>query len=637
MRKLLGRSPGELHFRLRQEGWNLAAFLRPPRREPASAARLFPDPAAACEGVSSAYRSGLLALAKRIVEGRLPLLGTEVAFTADPPESWRSDAISGRSSDPVYFRRLPYLDAAQVGDHKVIWEVSRHQHLVLLAQAALLDPHEPRWLETVVRQLESWWRANPFHGGINWASALEVAFRALSWIWILHLVGDRLSQAVRRGLLASLYQHAAHLEHNLSIYFAPNTHLLGEAVCLHALGCLLQDVPEAARWRRLGAEWVARSMDHQVQADGVHFEQSSYYHLYSVDFFLLHAVLNPDAGYQERLRRMCEVLAALTDRDGCFPLLGDDDGGRLFHPYGERRRFPRATLTTASFFFDEPAWRFDAGDYAESGLWLFGPRPAADFQLPPRPRSCGVFRDSGLVCGGDDRHHIVFTARAFGEELTGHSHAHALHFVLRLDGRDLLLDSGTFTYISDRALRDRFRSNAAHNTVRVDGLDQAVPVHAFRWVDRWRGRLDEAGNEAKPNERKPIESIAGRFSAAATLGDPDGRFRLHRTLRWATGEALVCEDTIEGLAAESATGEHRIEQFWQLPPEARWDGSSRRVEWPGGAWMELPPQGEVAIEPAEVSNVLYQRSPAQTLRLSVNAVLPCRLAVTLRTPKEKGG
>ena len=28
---------------------------------------------------------------------------------------------------------------------------------------------------------------------MNWASALEVAFRALSWIWVYRLVGDRLA------------------------------------------------------------------------------------------------------------------------------------------------------------------------------------------------------------------------------------------------------------------------------------------------------------------------------------------------------------------------------------------------------------------------------------------------------------
>ena len=35
--------------------------------------------------------------------------------------------------------------------------------------------------------------------------------------------------------LSSLYQHGCYIERNLSTYFSPNTHLLGEAVVLHAL------------------------------------------------------------------------------------------------------------------------------------------------------------------------------------------------------------------------------------------------------------------------------------------------------------------------------------------------------------------------------------------------------------------
>src|ERR1035437_4461197 len=50
----------------------------------------------------------------------------------------------------------------------------------LLAQAFLLTRRR-EYLDEAFRQIESWLDANPFLHGINWASALEVAFRALSW------------------------------------------------------------------------------------------------------------------------------------------------------------------------------------------------------------------------------------------------------------------------------------------------------------------------------------------------------------------------------------------------------------------------------------------------------------------------
>jgi hypothetical protein len=606
----------------------LRAFLVPPR--PAcvleSFTRLFPEPSrlTAFLEAAPAFRADLRKRAEEIAAGQVPLLGTRVRFTGEPAGDWRRDLVNGPGSGLAYFRRIPYLDAARIGDHKVIWELSRHQHLVLLAQASCLEPQQPLWIEVLVRQLNSWWQANPFHRGINWASALEVAFRALSWIWLLHLAGDRLPVEIRRRLLEGLYQHGAHLAHNLSVYFAPNTHLMGEAVCLHAIGCLLPQLPEAAQWRSLGAAWVERSMKDQVLADGAHFEQSSFYHLYSIDFFLLHALLNPAVGadYRGRLRRMCELLAAITDCDGSFPLLGDDDGGRLFHPFGERRRFARATLTAASFFFDEPAWRFAPSDYAEIGLWWMGSQPLSCFELSRfapdlagKPRACGVFRDSGLVAGGDERLQIVFTANAFGAGTAGHSHAHALHFVARLDQRDLLLDSGTFTYVSDWEARNRFRSSAAHNTIRIDSMEQGTPANPFRWgPERWVGRLTEAAAEP------------GRLALAAVLTDPRSVFRIERKLSWRTGEPLVCEDTVAG-----PEGEHHIEQFWQLPSDARWEAGSRRVRWPGGATLELSANGAVSLEPGEVSGALYERAASQWLRLELRSALPVKLVTVLRT------
>ena len=484
----LRRSPAEIRFRIAQEFWNFRTFLFPPRApsDLNGFQRLFPPAENSLPFLDRcpSWKANTLALARQIAGGEIPLLGSSVTFHPDrnPASDWRRDSINGPISSLDYFRRIPYLNVSLAGDHKVIWELNRHQHLVLLAQAALLEPEEPLWLKTVERHLETWFEANPFHRGMNWASALEVAFRALSWIWILHLAGDRLSGGIRSRLLDSLYAHGLHIEHNLSIYFAPNTHLLGEAVCLHALGCLLPQLPQAGRWRQLGQRWVERSMAEQVLPDAVYFEQSSFYHLYAIDFFLFHALLSPvSESYRQRAKSMVAALAVLTDNDGRFPLFGDDDGGRFFHPFGERRLFPGATLTSASFFFDEPAWRGTPDQYAEAGLWWMGAQRPEEFpDTPYRSTRHGAFADSGIFAFTGRELQCVFLARAFGKGSAGHSHAHALSFTLRLSQRDLLIDSGTYTYVGDAEIRNRFRSAAAHNTIVIDSLNQATPVNAFR-------------------------------------------------------------------------------------------------------------------------------------------------------------
>ena len=52
------------------------------------------------------------------------------------------------------------------------------------------------------------------------------------------------------------------------MYFSPNTHLLGEAVALHALGILLPGFPRAREWEQAGSRIVREQMDFQVRPDG---------------------------------------------------------------------------------------------------------------------------------------------------------------------------------------------------------------------------------------------------------------------------------------------------------------------------------------------------------------------------------
>src|SRR5215831_10822526 len=227
-------------------------------------------------------------IADLILQHRFPLLG--ITIDTGPEIDWRRDYLHGVSTGTPYFRRVPYLDFARAGDHKVIWELNRHQHLVLLAQAFHFSG-SLAYLDEAFRQLESWLVANPFLRGINWASALEVAFRALSLSWFWNLAGGEMAELLRARFLAALYRHGCYLEGNLSIYFSPNTHLLGEAVALHALGAWFPEWRRAARWRETGGRIVEQEMRRQVREDGSHFEQSVYYHVYALDLFLLHRLL----------------------------------------------------------------------------------------------------------------------------------------------------------------------------------------------------------------------------------------------------------------------------------------------------------------------------------------------------------
>jgi hypothetical protein len=441
------RSFQEIRFRLRQETGNLAMLVSPP----AAGGRVpiplpLPAPASAPD---------LIAIADSILAHRIPLLG--LTIDTGPTIDWRRDYLHGISTGTGYFRRVPYLDFARAGDHKVVWELNRHQHLVLLAQAYLLSGRRA-YLDEAFAQLSGWLDANPFLRGINWASALEVGFRALSWAWLWTLAGAQMPAALARRFTDELYRHGRFLELNLSVYFSPNTHLLGEAVALYALGVMFAK-PD---WKAAGARWTEDAMTRQVREDGSHFEQSAYYHVYALDFFLLYrALAHPGAEYDRKLIRMADYLDALMGPSGILPLFGDDDGGRLFHPYGDRTRFGQATLAACAAL-----------------------RPA-----PVAPTS-RLFKDAGMAVMTHGDIHIAIKAGGFGEGSGGHSHSDVLSLAARIGDREILIDPGTYTYIADPAERNAFRGSAAHNTVRIGGRDQAVPAGPFRWLDKPEVRID---------------------------------------------------------------------------------------------------------------------------------------------------
>ncbi len=592
-------------FRLKQEAANLLLLVaRPGLRaefEPSPLAAL-PDPVPVAERLrASPFASDLIQLADSILSHRFPLL----AHTIDtgPRIEWRRDYVHQISTQPIYFRRIPYLDFSRSGDHKVVWELNRHQHLVLLAQAWLFTSDE-RYLTEIVRQLESWWEQNPFQRGINWASALEVAFRSLSWIWIYHWTGHRMEPGFRRRFLEELYRHGLHLEYNLSIYFSPNTHLLGEAVALHALGVLFPGWPRSSRWRRLGRGTVLAHMDAQVLADGFYFEQSAYYHVYATDLFVLHHLLEPaPATYLAKLRGMAECLDALMGPARLLPFLGDDDGGRLFHPYGSRPRFCRATLATCALLFPDAAWRYEPEDCDEQAAWWLGASALERGASPPAPRGSRFLPHAGLAVMSSAGVHVLVDAGPFGDGNAGHSHADTLSLVAWRGAEEILIDPATFTYASDQRWRDWFRGTAAHNTIRINRLDQAFAGGPFRWT------------------HKPVAAV-NSWASTQELDRLDascsyrGFTHRRRVLFLKSEELLLAWDEIVG-----PPGEHELEQFWHLGSPA----AALRLSLAGAERPECVEGGEHGWR----STVFGARTPAPVICLRRQGPLPALMAAAL--------
>lgn len=445
----------------------------------------------------------LVEQANRILAGKFDLLGLCNLSFGDPID-WQLEPVSGKRAPLTHWSRLNYLNPEVIGDKKIVWELNRQQHFATLGQAWWLTGDD-RYAQAFVAQLTSWMDQNPPKLGINWASSLEVAFRSISWLWALHFFKDSaaLTEQVFLRALKFLYLQARHLETYLSTYFSPNTHLTGEALALFYLGAVFPEFRAAARWHRTGREILLDQLSRQVRPDGVYFEQASYYHRYTADFythFLILARANGatlPAAVTEQLTLLLDHLLYITRPDGTTPLIGDDDGGRLVMLEQRPANDFRAALATGAALFQRGDYKFVAGAASAETLWLLGTSGLADFdRVSAREpeRESVAFDQGGYYVMRDgwttDSNYLLLDCGPHGADNCGHAHADALAFDLAAHGRTLLVDPGTYTYTGSPELRDWFRSTAAHNTLTVDGESSSVPAGPFSWKSTTPGATE---------------------------------------------------------------------------------------------------------------------------------------------------
>jgi len=586
--------------------------------------------------------TGILREADEICGHRFRLLGYEnLCFNFDGGSEkdidWHLDPVHGKRAPLDPWFKIPFLDFALVGDHKITWELNRHQHLVTLAKARLLTGRE-KYARELEAQWRSWIQANPYPLGINWGSTLEVAFRSLSWIWVDQLLSQTPECAEFRAELApALAFHGRYIERYLSTYFSPNTHLLGEVVALFFLGTLYPQMPGAARWKESAWKIVLHEAGRQVRPDGVYFEQSLYYHVYALDFFLYARLLAARNGmeippaYDAVLGRMLDVVAALAQA-GPPEGFGDDDGGRLYNPRRNRTEHMTDPLALGAVLYSR---EFSAAQLTEESIWLFGNQAVEQLSkapTSPTPQSV-AFPDGGLYVLADSQPNaqaMVVDAGPQGVGRSGHGHADALSLRLTIDDRRWLVDAGSGVYISkDPVDRDTFRGTGAHNTVRVDGVDQAVADEPFSWT-----HIPTVQAE-KWIVGKSFTYFAGSHNGYARLADPVLHRRHVLNLKGAGGLWLVRDVAL-------GKKEHELEIRWHFASdlEVRSAGAGRVEVSKAGApasesWLTLiVPEDTVWHRGTKVTTTLlspaygaYESAPL--VKCHARVALPAETATAL--------
>jgi len=151
-------------------------------------------------------------------------------------------------------------------------------------------------------------------------------------------------------------------------------------------------------------------------------------------------------------------------------------------------------------------------------------------QTPAQPQKSQLFDDGGYAVLHKQNALVLFRYPRFKFRP---SQADALHVDLWLQGENLLRDSGSYSYNTEKKWLDYFPCSVSHNTIQFDDKSQMPRISRFLYGD-W----------LKTKELSPIVDSDEYISVGASYVDRYGAQHA-RTLRL-HGFKLTIEDKIEG-------------------------------------------------------------------------------------------
>lgn len=512
-----------------------------------------------------------------------------------PKIRWHDDFKTGFSwTKGVYY--LKQRSSTKKGaDIKVPWELSRCHHLLWLGEAFLISKDE-KYAKEVVEEIEDWWKENPFLYSVNWTCTMDVAIRAVNWMYAVCMVLDSsaVSDVFVDALYKSLYQHGWYIFNNLerSIPYS-NNHLFSDLAGLLFLAFLFKDTKRGGKWLEYSRVALYDEIRCQILPSGAQYERSVSYHRLMTEMvassvqLLKRQNVSVPSDIDYRMASMFSFIDAYTKPNGLAPLIEDNDDGR-FLPFVKR------DFRYHNYLLDESS--------AEC-LFLTAGAPPLKYDTVKKSQMFGdvghcVLKDKDIylfVTNGEQSSYPVAK-----KTLGTHTHNDKLSFELVLGGEDIIIDPGAYVYTPIPDKSNEFRSTIKHNTILVDNEEQNIiaPNNVFGVTKNSHSTLFNMLSE---------DSVEGEYKTF------QGRLTHHR--RFAIKDnSLIISDGIT-----KAGGNHCAILSYHLSPyvEVKIDGdlvklhtSSYSVE------LSFDKKSDIVVVDDTVSPSYGILEPSKTIRVS---------------------
>ena len=429
-------------------------------------------------------------------------LGSDYDWVTNPDTGYRYDVNK-------HWTEIQDL-SAEAGDIKFVWEKARFSFLYDIIR---YDYHSAiDCSKFVFEQIESFIDHNPINRGPNYKCSQEISLRVLNWTFALYYYKDSpyLTDKLFDKMMRTIYAHIHHVYHNINFsrISVRNNHAITETLLLYLSGLLFPFLPNTQKWGQKGKRWFEEEIAYQIYEDGTYLQFSMNYHRVVIQLLTwgirlseIHNDPFASVVYERAKASLAFLDACMDSVSGCLPNYGSNDGALFFKLTDDDYRNYSSQLDDLRMVLYGQALQ-----ERESFHWYGLSNPTI---ITPNQDNLYTFPIGGYYLMQEED---VKTFIRCGKYKDRPAQSDNLHIDIWVNGQNLLWDSGSYKYNTDKDTIRYFNGCEGHNTLSVAGADQMLKGNRFIWF-YW---IKEACGQLK--EEPDSFSFRGGIKAFRQIG-----------------------------------------------------------------------------------------------------------------------
>ena len=430
-------------------------------------------------------------------------------------------------------------------DFEFLYQLNRHNFFCYLAQAYYLTDNV-KYLEKLCGVWNDFLDNVPYTKGNTPYRSLEVGMRCSNWLQTIEMIkGTKYyTKELRIKIDKALKEHVKILLDEHSTFHITSNWGIIQDSGLFLLGAYFNDL----KVLDIAANRLNEELSMQILNDGVHWEQSCGYHnavLFSlIDVVVASNIIDYNMPFDivKKVSQMALVNVKWIKPDRCQPLLGDSDNNNICD-----------VLSRCALVLNDTNMKYLGFENLDwDSAFYFGMDGIENYKKIPK--NVPLYKSVQLKSSGQCIYRNSWDLDACylhfmnGKTGGGHSHADKLSVMLSLNGRDVLVDSGRYTYKNNKKRRF-IKSAIAHNTTILKNNPFLVPI------DSWQAVKPA---QSLPNIFEENENVA--FIEGSHLGYVKKGLLFKRSIIVVKPDIFIILDSFIG------KGSHKYSQYYHFSP-----------------------------------------------------------------------